>query len=78
MTIDREQKAKELLALLKTTPAFVFCGLMFGLSGDYYVDPTKLEALLVRRGQMREDESLKDALMRNYGERAAKLAEELI
>ena len=51
----------ELATMMRTTPCMIadYCG----------ANPIRIERLLRVRGQMRDGESINDAIIRNYGER---------
>lgn len=50
-----------------------------GMIADYFgVSPLHIEMLLKIRGQMHSDESIKDAIIRNYGNATFKKCESLL
>lgn len=68
MTIRKE--FNELADIFRTAPRMI---------ADYYgVSPMHIETLLKIRGQMRSGESIKDAIIRNYGESTFKKCEALL
>lgn len=76
---ERSAKAQELLTILGTTPMYVFDMMLYAIMDEFHFDPTLGEQFLEWRGHhVGENESLYDAFSRIYGERAAKLARELI
>lgn len=75
---ENHEKAKTLLAILATTPAFVFDLVEYKLFGEYHTHPILVEQLLSHRGKYDGSKSIYENLSNHYGEKAAKLAEELI
>ena len=61
---------KELANIFHTAPRMIadYCG----------VSPIHIETLLKIRGQMQDGESIKDAIIRNYGESTFKKCEALL
>lgn len=76
---EREAKARELLAILGTTPMFVFDMMLYAATDEFHFSPILAEQYMEHCGHhIGEDECLMDAMTRIYGKRAAELAEALI
>lgn len=75
---EAKEKIAELCRTLGTAPMFICDPLLNLAFGMPSVDPNMLERWMERRHLIREGESIRDALKRNYGEGTAALAESLI
>ena len=75
----REEGVQKLCRVLHTTKRFICDPFLSIALHEPSVDPTLLEQWLVKHGKIRlDEESIREALVRNYGEEIAALAESLI
>lgn len=64
------ENIRRLAAIMHTVPIMI--------ADVHGPNPMFIEELLVKRGQMRSGESIKDAIIRNYGESTFKKCEALL
>lgn len=74
----RERDADRLCSVLHTSRAYIFDMLISFAMDMPCLHPQNLERLLCKRGEMVDDESIRDCLERRYGKEIADLAESLI